>query len=270
MQQITPNVYVETKWIISCNPSFVTTSEGVVMIDAPYLPTDAVKWRDEIARRGELRYLINTEHHRDHTTGTYFFSGVGVAHELVRKWFTVSQGTPDEVRQRFRQEAPEVLPLLDKYQPGLPIITFSERLALYLGEHTFELIHLPGHTPGQTGVFVPEEKVIFTGDNVANGFYPKLAQSYPVEWVESLRKIEAMDVDFVVPGHGEVCDKQVVREFAAFIQECIDRVSAAIKQGMSIEEAAERVSFEGNLPARHASREEVREDVMRVYQQLSR
>ena len=270
MQQITPSVYVETKWIISCNPSFVTTSEGVVMIDSPYLPTDAIKWRDEIARRGEVRYIINTEHHRDHTTGNYLFSGVGVAHELVRKWFTASQGTPDEVRQRFQQEAPEVLPLLDEYQPRFPAITFSERLTLYQGEHTFELINMPGHTPGQIGVFVPEEKVIFTGDNVVNGWQPNLAECSPVEWIGSLQKIEAMDVDVIVPGHGEIADKRVVREFRIFIQECIDEVKEAISQGISKEEAANRISFEERLPALHPGAEWQRPSVMRLYEMLSK
>ena len=65
MQQITDNVFAETGFR-GCNPSFVVTSEGVVMIDTPQMPVDAVKWHDEIARHGPVRYLINTEPHGDH------------------------------------------------------------------------------------------------------------------------------------------------------------------------------------------------------------
>ena len=64
---------------------FVTTSEGVVMINvSPMFPTDAVKWRDYIKKRGEVRYIINTDYHIDHITGNYFFPGTVVSHQGVR------------------------------------------------------------------------------------------------------------------------------------------------------------------------------------------
>ena len=92
MRQITENVYVEDRFsgppaFRGCNPGFVTTSDGVVVIDTPMMPTDAVKWRDDIAKRGEVRYIINTHHHVDHTTGNYFFSGTVISHEIVKEMF---------------------------------------------------------------------------------------------------------------------------------------------------------------------------------------
>ena len=78
MKQTSANVYVNT-WppdkvlTHGSNNGFVTTSEGIVMIDTPYLPTNAVEWRDEIADKGEVLFIINTENHRDHITGNYFF-----------------------------------------------------------------------------------------------------------------------------------------------------------------------------------------------------
>jgi len=55
MQKVTDNVYAETEFA-GCNPGFVVTSEGVVMIDTPQMPVDAIKWRDEIAKHGHVRY----------------------------------------------------------------------------------------------------------------------------------------------------------------------------------------------------------------------
>ncbi|MCH7786946.1 MAG: MBL fold metallo-hydrolase, partial [Chloroflexi bacterium] len=72
MQQLTSNVFMETQ-IRGCNHGFVTTSEGVVMIDSPQKPSDAIKLKAEIAKHGELRYIINTEPHGDHWTGNAFF-----------------------------------------------------------------------------------------------------------------------------------------------------------------------------------------------------
>src|SRR3979490_3395187 len=84
MQQLSTNVFVETE-IRGCNHGFVTTSDGIVMIDSPHKPSDALKLKAVIARRGgRLRYIINTEPHGDHWTGNAFFDAPVVAHEGVR------------------------------------------------------------------------------------------------------------------------------------------------------------------------------------------
>src|SRR5256714_12414656 len=83
MRQLTKNVFVETG-IRGCNHGFVTTSDGIVMIDSPHKPSDALKLKAEIARRGgRLRYIINTEPHGDHWAGNAFFDAPLVAHEGV-------------------------------------------------------------------------------------------------------------------------------------------------------------------------------------------
>lgn len=278
MQQVTANVYAklwtrEEAPIHGCNPSLVTTSEGIVLIDTPYLPTDAIRWREKVVRRGEVRFIINTEHHRDHTTGNYFLPGTVVSSEGVKAAFGGATGVDlPTVRQRLKDRDPEGLHLMQNYQPKPPTITFSERLSLYVGEHTFELVHLPGHTPGQVGVYLPQERVVFTGDNFTGGWQPSLAESCPLEWVESLKKIEAMDAEIVVPGHGTLGDKKAIRVFRAFIEECIEVIRKAIRQGMSKEEAAERISFATAAypPALHPEPEWQRNNIRRLYEMLSR
>ena len=85
MKQITTNVFTEDGFSVppnyrGCNPSFVTTSEGIVLIDTPLLPTDAVKLRNEIAQRGKILYILNTDYHYDHVAGNYFFPRTVVSH----------------------------------------------------------------------------------------------------------------------------------------------------------------------------------------------
>ncbi len=277
IQKVTENVYVNT-WtreeapVRGCNSSFVITSEGIVVVDTPYLPTDAVRWRDEIKRRGEVRFVLNTEHHRDHVTGNYFFSATVVSSQGVRAAFGTSLGTPEDVRQRVKEMDPQGFSLVQDYQPRPPAITFSERLTLYTGKHTFELMHLPGHTSGQVGVYVPRERVFFTGDNFANGWQPSLAYACPIEWLESLRKIEALDAEVVVPGHGMVGDKKALRKFRAFLEEYISAVKKAVDRGMSQEEAADTISFESAAypPALHPGPKSQRDNVMRLYEMLKK
>ena len=84
MQQLTKNVFVETQ-TRGANHGIITTSDGLVMIDSPQKPSDAVKLKAEIEARGPLRYIINTEPHGDHWTGNAFFDVPVVAHEGVRQ-----------------------------------------------------------------------------------------------------------------------------------------------------------------------------------------
>ena len=67
------------------------TSDGVVVIDTPQLPTKAVAMRREAESHGPIRYLINTEHHVDHIFGNYYFKGAGtvVNHQGVYDRFMV-------------------------------------------------------------------------------------------------------------------------------------------------------------------------------------
>ncbi|MBI4334572.1 MAG: MBL fold metallo-hydrolase [Chloroflexi bacterium] len=292
IRQITPNVFVDTEsseppYGHGSNPSFVVTSAGIVMVDAAMLPTRAMKWKSEIAGRGEVRYIINTEQHLDHVAGNYFFPGTVVSHQGVR---AALRGPLEHIRAfepallgqarslslreyvlwQYSQWDPEGLALAKDYQPRLPELTFSDRLTLYLGDTVFELFHLPGHTPSQVGVYVPRERVVFTGDNFGNAIQPSLAQCCPLEWVRSLKFIEGLDVDHVVPGHGLVGNKADVREFAAFIQGVIDTVTGLIRQGRSKEEAMNAVSFESRLLARHPGNEQQRMNVARLYDVLSK
>jgi len=278
MKQLTANVYVETRWTSGTHASagstssFVVTSEGVVMIDAPLVPANAIKWREIIAEKGQLLYLINTGCHSDHTSGNYFFPVPVIASEETRKAIPFNLTKDGDQGQKLKRNYPFCAELVEGYHMRLPSLTFSERLTLYAGEHTFELIHLPGHSPGETAVYLPQEKVLFTGDNFANGYQPKVSDCYPLDQLESLRKILDMDVEYYVPGHGDAGDKQAVRTYMAMFQRCVDTVMEAIQKGMTREETMDRVRLPipEDLIFRHPEPEQLKKDVGRFYDMLSR
>jgi cyclase len=240
LEKITDNVYAETQFR-GCNPGFVVTREGVVMIDTPQIPTDAIEWRHEIAKHGPVRYLINTEPHGDHFTGNYFFDGTVVAHEGTREAIMVA--SVEQLKERLKKIAPDSIPLLGGFSYRLPTITLSQQLTLYIGEHTFQLIHLPGHTPYQVAVYCPQERVIFTSDNVFYRVQGYLSHSLPYEWLHSLKQMQELEADILVPGHGSICDPSYIPEMSSFIQAWIDKVTVAINQELSLEEAKERISL---------------------------
>src|SRR6185295_16418103 len=77
MRKITEHVFAEI-YFWGCNPGFVTTRDGVFMIDTPQQPIDAVRWRERIAEHVPIRHLVNTEPHQDHIRGNAYFPGVEV------------------------------------------------------------------------------------------------------------------------------------------------------------------------------------------------
>ena len=244
MIQVTANVYVESN--ILCNLGLVTTKEGIVIIDTPMNPTDAVKWRDEITKKGTLRYVINTEEHGDHCNNSWFFPGTLIRSQETRgKLAKVERSKFIEgVNRRY----PEGAALMESFQLRLADITFTESLDLYLGDLTIKLFPLPGHSSGGIGVFIPEERVVFATDCVFNRFKTWLQDSTPDQWFESLRKLGELEVDIIVPGHGDICKKEYLKEQADIIQKWVDVVQSAIKQGLSEEEAVARISIPDPYP----------------------
>lgn len=248
MQQVSKNVYVDISLTGGSNLGAITSSEGVVMVDTPMSPSLARKWQAGFSSKGPLRYLINTEYHSDHIAGNFFFDTTVVAHENTRASFLASLGSIEQLKERVKAGDPEGATVMENYQPRLPSITFSERLTLQVGDLTIKLLHLPGHTVAETAVYIPEEKVVFTGDNVVHRLHPQLFDGVTFQWLDSLRTIESLDVEVVVPGHGEVCDRSAVRSMIAQIEEIIETVRKAMNSGMSREEVAEKISFADRHP----------------------
>ncbi len=278
MQQISPNVYVENGFF-ACNLTFVTTKEGIVMIDVPMLPTDAVKWREEINKKGQIKYVINTEEHTDHCLNSYFFGGTLITSQVTRE--KVSQWKVDEVKEKVKRAAnrlkgtdsPE-LSLMELFKVRLADITFSGNLDLYLGDHSFKLFPLVGHSTGGIGIYIPEERVVITTDCVFHHLRTWLGESLPDEWLKSLQKVSELEVDIVIPGHGAPCKKDYLNEQARIIKDWVDVVRVAIDKGISKDEAIEKITSPDPYPKQEGT--SVTEDVLhkniitRLYQLYSK
>ncbi len=237
MQKITDNVYVESQLSV-CNTSVVVTKDGVVVIDTPMVPANAKKVAAEIAKFGPVRYVINTEPHGDHIAGNCYFGGMVVTQDGTRDALLAAK--PEEITGMLQMMAPDSLPLDKEFYFRPSDITFSESLTLYLGGYTFHLIHMPGHTPYSLAVHVPEERIVFTSDNINLGM-PIFRDAVPDEWLKTLKRLEGLDVDKVVPGHGEVTNKSCFSQMAGSVQDWMDAMTDAISRGMSLEEAQEKI-----------------------------
>ena len=257
MQQVTASVRTECG-LRGCNPSYVVTSAGVVVIDTPQLPTRAVAMRREAEAHGPVRYLINTEHHVDHIFGNYYFKGAGtvVNHQGVYDNFMVVYPELDpfayaaEAIPTDDPDGASLFPDRDEYyaNPNKGTIVFTGDLTLTVGGHAFELLHTPGHTPGQIAVYVPRERVVFTGDTIFSGCQTWLMTSDVDQWLASIDRIRALDFDILVPGHGPVTSRRALDAQRAVLLEWQAAVAAAVASGWTRDETVARVSFADRCP----------------------
>jgi cyclase len=245
MQQVTRNVFVETDFI-GCNTTFITTSEGIVLIDTPQLPVDSMTWKDIIANKGKVKYVINSEPHIDHISGNCFFEGIGVSHQGTRD--AILNTPVDMIKGIFTRISPSNAEYRGKYFLKPPTITFSNTMSLYLGEHTFNLFHLPGHSPYQISIHIPEENVIVTSDNVIYKLLPGFREAVPYEWIKSLDFLTTLGNNTLIPGHGQVCDSDYLPEMKAVIQDCINVITGAIQKGLTLKEAQAKLVLAPDYP----------------------
>ncbi len=244
MDKITENVYAGFKFR-GCNSGFVVTSEGIVMIDTPMVPVEAKKWREEVSKFGEIKYIINNEPHNDHVAGNCWMGGTIISSEGTRQAIKQNQKTALEGQMGWM--APDALPLPADFRYRLPDVTFSGEMNLYLGKHTFRIISVPGHTPAETAVYVPEEKVVFVSDNVIP-MMPIMINAVPDEWLKSLKKLQTLDVDRVIPGHGSVCGKEQIQKTYDNLKYIVEQVKAAMAKGWSLKEIQEKMTFFDRFP----------------------
>ncbi|MFB6310924.1 MAG: MBL fold metallo-hydrolase [Salinirussus sp.] len=306
MREITDGVFVEDRYSLhgdyhGCNYGYVETGDGLVAIDTPEWPADAVPYRDRLAEAGSVRYLVNTHQHIDHVAGNHFVPGERISHDCVRaaisippeydrtrsllghlfeddlakqKIATVEEWGPDGfdwedlMRLIFADLDPESLEHLDGYEMAPPEVTFNDTATLHVGECTFELLHMPGHVESHIAVYIPEKSVLFAGDNVTTECYPSMASAVPQDWLASLDRLANLDLEHVVPGHGPVAGPEAITSFRSFLETVRDRVEAATAE-RSVENAVTALDFTDLRPALHPMALSHRDDVERLYEVLS-
>ena len=116
-----------------------------------------------------------------------------------------------------------------------PEITFNNKLNIYKGNLTLELYHIPGHTKGSLCVYVVEEKVLIAGDTLTSGMPPFMGQGNIVQWINSLNWMKGLGVDAIVPGHGEICNKEEITRLLEYLISLKKLIGDLIKKGSDIE-----------------------------------
>ncbi|HTR02939.1 MAG TPA: MBL fold metallo-hydrolase [Thermoanaerobaculia bacterium] len=191
-------------------------------------------------------------------------------------------GSPmgEDVRRYLESQAKDVeleMAELSAAQVVTPALTFDREIRIYLGAREIRVAFLGrGNTEGDAVVFVPDARVVATGDLLVAPI-PYGYGCHPAAWIQTLAALTAYDAAAIVPGHGPVQrDWSYAKKVSGLLEEIERQVSAQVRAGATLEETRERVdlstfrkAFAGESFERGAAFDDffVRSAVDRAYQE---
>lgn len=92
-----------------------------------------------------------------------------------------------------------------------------------------------GHTQSDVIVYIPDEKLVVTGDLVLSKHHPVLTNANPQEWLHILEQIEQLGIETIVPGHGNICSLRELREVKDYISDILVLVAEAMQNKQPID-----------------------------------
>ncbi|RMF13837.1 MAG: MBL fold metallo-hydrolase [Alphaproteobacteria bacterium] len=225
------------------NTGVIITDEGVLVVDTQATPEMA---RDVIRRIREvsdapIRYVVLSHYHAVRVLGASAYG----AHDII-----ASRGTFELIVERgeadFKSEL-ERFPRLFRGAdsiPGLtwPTLVFERELTVFMGGVEIRILHLGrGHTKGDTVVWLPEERVLFSGDLVEYGATPYTGDAYLKDWPKTLEKLAELQPAALVPGRGDALTtpetvRAALEGTRAFITELYESAEQGRRAGKSLKE----------------------------------
>ncbi len=291
------------------NSMIIVNDDHAMLVDTSVSPAAARKLVAEIKSEvtdKPIRYVFNSHYHFDHAHGNQIFGdGVEiVGHDYVRAQLSsnvldqrtnrsFSDGIPEQLEQlrtqiRGESNAAErsrletVLRMneahwnaIQETVPTPPNVTYSDTMTIVQGEREVQLHFVGrGHTGGDTMVFLPEERIVFTGDffvgSPAGGALPYMGDGFVDEWPASLEQLKGLDFDILVPGHGTPFrDRTQIDDLQRYLRDLWSQVSELRAEGVSAEDATARVDLGGHAASYGAAVRNVDpRAVVRIYERL--
>jgi glyoxylase-like metal-dependent hydrolase (beta-lactamase superfamily II) len=226
MKKIVKNIFIE-KGYPGVTLGAITTSQGIIYIDAPPQPEDTQSWRVAVRNRssGSDHVLIYMDDHPDRSLGGRAMNCPIIAHEKTAKVFASRSAV-------FKSQLPESGSVWETCQ-GLsgirwlsPNITFTERTSLFWGELQVILEHHPGPTQGSIWLIIPKKKIVFVGDTLSINQPPFLANSDIDAWVASLDELMSAKYaeHIIVSSRGGLVPNESIRDQRRYLKDVQKRL----------------------------------------------
>lgn len=224
---------------MNANTGFIVTKGGVVVVDsgAGYLAAQAIHQAIRKVTRQPVKYVVNTGGQDHRWLGNGYFKEVGA--EIIA-------ARPARVDMEQRADGQiEVLKTtlkerMDGTKPVYPVRLYERRETLRLGGTDIQLIFFSGgHTPGDSVVWLPKHKVLFSGDLIyVDRILSVLPFSNSRSWLASFDEIEKLKPGKIVPGHGKICDLGLAqRDTRNYLRLLHDHMQKAFDGGADLQTA---------------------------------
>lgn len=273
LREIAKNVFIEQEYE-GANVGCVLTEAGAVVIDTPMVPQEAKHWAKTVSELSDrVLYVFNTDHHRAHILGNQFFDAPILAHEAAWKEMSNYKDTFIERTKNLFKKRTDVQKQLDQTRIVKPELAFTGRLIIYKGGREVHFVHFGGHTPATSGIFLPDEQILFTGDLLVVNEHPALGQCDSEQWLAQLRWLRRQEFATIVPGHGPLCDVSDSEPVSEYIRAMRSKVRSQYKSGRTKAEAAvvisQMIDFFPYRPGEKSIIEKrIRAGVSRVYDEM--
>jgi len=216
------------------NHTWVVFKDYVVVIDANF-PKEAADCIAAIKKTTDkpIKYVLDTHHHGDHAYGNAVWAKEGAkiigSKQCARLLLT---GGPDAWRQAAKDRkdiAESELKQVD--------IAFDEKYELSDGTQKVQLLFLGhAHTAGDAVAYLPDHKILCTGDACVNGAYNYTGHANTASWIRVVEKMQALDVKLVCPGHGPLAETSVFEKQKRWFVELRKHVQSGIDGGKKLDE----------------------------------
>jgi cyclase len=217
--EVSEDVYAyiqpDGSWYLN-NTGFLVDSRGVISVDATSTERRTRAFMNAIAEvtPRPVRTLVNTHHHGDHTYGNSLFTGATiVAHERCRDE-VLATGSPANTGT-FTDVEWGNLPT------SPPFLTYDRGVTLWSGDLRCDVRYVgtPAHTTNDSIIWIPDRRVLFSGDLLFNGGTPFLLLGSITGSIEVLEQVvRPLGAATIVPGHGPVCGPEVIEEVLCYLR----------------------------------------------------
>ena len=219
LEEVSPGIYayiqLDGSWGLN-NAGFIVGEDAVTVIDSCFNEKRARAYNAAIASVTSLpvRTLVNTHHHGDHTNGNYLSpQATIIGHEQCREWMINTAVSSNRHAGLF----PDVE--WGDIEIAPPFVTFEDRLNIYVGDLKVEAKFVgPAHTTNDVILWIPERKLLFSGDIIFNGGTPFVSMGSLAGSLRALEEIRALGAEKIVPGHGLVCGAEQIDVQVAYLR----------------------------------------------------
>lgn len=229
------------------NTGIIIGDDAVMVIDTqatPVMAQDVIRRIREVTDK-PIQYVLLSHYHAVRVLGASAYGAEHIIASEDTRDLIVERGQFDKDNEIGR--FPRLFQNVESVPDGLtwPTMTFNRKMTLWLGKLEVQILQLGrGHTKGDTVAWLPQEKILFSGDLVEFDATPYAGDAYFQDWPQTLDNIAALKPEKLVPGRGAALQtpEQVQAGLAgtrAFISDLYDSVKASAAKGEDLRKVYE-------------------------------